>query len=258
MATHHKSDAELIATTHNMARFFTEHWQVAMILLLATFVWGWFGYHNMPKRKDPNIPVRVASAQCSWPGATTEQVEQLLTRPIEQVVALNSTLKAPSPSDFGIRSLSFPGLSFVYIQLSDNVKDKEKQFSNMNLKLNQLNLPRGAGPIQFNSNFGDTAALMLTVASPMVTPTEVALRAIAIPKAIERTRSELPRNAPQPRVSIIYAFPLSVAAGIVRTDFENIALIASRNNTFSDLHFFEGPGYVGLDASTRIDDATIR
>ncbi len=258
MAHSFKSDAEYIATTHNTARFFTEHRQVALILLLATFVWGWFGYHNMPKRKDPNIPVRVASAQCPWPGATTEQVEQLLTRPIEQTVALNSTLKPPSPSDFGIRSLSFPGLSVVYIQLNDNVKDKEKQFSDMNLKLNQLNLPRGAGPIQFNSNFGDTAALMLTVASPMVTPTEVALRAIAIRKAIERTRAGLARNAPQPRVSVIYAFPLSVAAGPVRTDFENIARIAGQRKTLSDLHFFEGPGYVGLDASTNVDDATIR
>ncbi len=258
MAHTFKSDAEYVATTHNMARFFTEHRQVALILLLATFVWGWFSYQNMPKRKDPNIPVRVASAQCSWPGATTEQVEQLLTRPIEQAVALNSTLKPPSPSDFGIRSLSFPGLSVVYIQLNDNVKDKEKQFSDMNLKLNQMNLPKGAGPIQFNSNFGDTAALMLTVASPMVTPTEVALRAIAIRKAIERTRAELPKNAPQPRVSVIYAFPLSVAAGPVRTDFENIARIASQRKTLNDLHFFDGPGYVGLDASTSFDDATIR
>lgn len=258
MAHIHKSDAEYIATTHNVARFFTEHRQVALVLLLATFVWGWFGYQNMPKRKDPNIPVRVASAQCSWPGATTEQVEQLVTRPIEQAVALNSTLKPPSPSDFGIRSLSFPGLSVVYIQLNDNVKDKEKQFSDMNLKLNQINLPMDAGPIQFNSNFGDTAALMLTVASPMVTPTEVALRAIAIKNAIVKTRAELPRNAPQPRVSIIYAFPLSVAAGPVQTDFENIAGIAARKKTLSDLHFFKGPGYVGLDASTTFDDATIR
>lgn len=108
MAHAFKSDAEYIATTHNIARFFTEHRQVALILLLATFVWGWFGYQNMPKRKDPNIPVRVASAQCQWPGATTEQVEQLVTRPIEQAVALNSTLKQSSPSDFAIRSLSFP------------------------------------------------------------------------------------------------------------------------------------------------------
>src|SRR6516165_5452733 len=258
MAHHHKTDAEIIATTHNTARFFTEHRQVALILLLAVFAWGWFGYHHMPKRKDPNIPVRVAAAQTNWPGATAEQVEQLVTRPIEQTVAMNSTLKPPSPSDFGIRSLSFPGLSVVYIQLDDGVKDKEKQFSDINLKLNQLTLPMGAGPIQFNSNFGDTAALMLTVASPMVGPTEVSLRAIAIRKAIERTRAELPKNAPQPRVSVIYAFPLSVASGPVRSAYEAIATIASHNETLTDLHFFEGPGYVGLDASTKLDDETIR
>src|SRR6516225_7865615 len=259
MAHVHKSDAELIATDrHNVARYFTEHRQVGLILLLATFVWGFFGYHNMPKRKDPDIPVRVASVQCSWPGATAEQVEQLITRPIEQTVAMNSTLKPPSPSDFGIRSLSFPGLSVVYIQLDDGVKDKEKQFADINLKLNQLNLPLGAGPIQFNSNFGDTAALMLTVASPMVGPTEVSLRAIAIRKAIERTRAELPKNAPQPRVSVIYAFPLSVAPGPVRSAFEAIATIASHNETLTDLHFFEGPGYVGLDASSKLVDESIR
>jgi multidrug efflux pump subunit AcrB len=258
MAHAHKSDAEYIATTHNMARFFTEHRQVGLVLLLATFVWGFFSYQNMPKRKDPDIPVRVAAAQCNWPGATAEQVEQLVTRPIEQTVALNSTLKEPSPSDFGIRSLSFPGLSVVYIQLSDNVKDKDKQFSDMNLKLNQLSLPRGAGPIQFNSNFGDTAALMLTVASPMVTSTEVALRSIAIKKAIERTRSELAKDAPQPRVSVVYAFPMTVASGPVRANFETIAAIAAHNKTLTDLHFLEGPGYVGLDARTSFDDATIR
>src|SRR6516165_6631323 len=220
MAHAHKSDAEYIATTHNMARFFTEHRQVGLVLLLATFVWGFFSYHNMPKRKDPNIPVRVASAQCPWPGATTEQVEQLISRPIEQTVALNSSLKPNSPSDFGIRSISFPGMSVVYIQLDDSVKDKQKEFADMNLKLNQLKLPMGAGPIQFNSNFGDTAALMLTVASPMVSPTEVALRSIAIRKAIEQARSELAKNAPQPRVSVVYAFPMTVASGPVRANFE--------------------------------------
>src|SRR5215471_17988751 len=237
MAHKHKSDAEIVATTHNTARYFTEHRQVGLILLLATFVWGFFGYHNMPKRKDPNIPMRVASAQCPWPGATAEQVEQLITRPIEQVLAMNSNLKPNSPSDFGIRSLSFPGMSVVYVQLDDGVKDKQKEFSDMNLKLNQLKLP---------------------VASPMATPTEVALRSIAIRKAIEQTRSQLPKSAPQPRVSIIYEFPMSISAEAVRADFQKILLIAARNNTLRDLHFFEGPGYVALDASTELDDVTIR
>ena len=260
MSIHHKSDAEIIATTHNTARFFTEHRQVAMILLIAVFFWGWYGYQHMPKRKDPDIPVRVAAAQCQWPGATAEQVEQLVTRPMEQAAAQNTTIRPHSPSNFGIRSLSFPGLAVVYIQLDDKVKDKQKEFSDINLKLNQLNaqLPRGAGPIQFNSNFGDTAALMLTVASPKVTPTEVSLRAIGIRKAIEQTRAALPKDSPQPRVSVIYAFPLSVAQGPVRQTFETIANIAKRNGTLKDMRFFDGPGYVGLDASTTFDDETIR
>ncbi len=42
------------------------------------------------------------------------------------------------------------------------------------------------------------------------------------------------------------------------SDFEKIAAIAAHNSTLSDLHFFQGPGYVGLDASTTFDDATIR
>ncbi len=260
MSTHHKSDAEIIATTHNIARFFTEHRQVATVLLIGVFLWGWYGYHQMPKRKDPDIPVRVAAAQCNWPGATAEQVEQLVTRPIEQAVATNSTIRPPSPSNFGIRSLSFPGLSVVYIQLDDSVNDKEKEFADINLKLNQLNqrLPRGAGPIQFNSNFGDTSALMFTVASPKVTATDVALRAIAIRKSIEEIRFAMPKNAPLPRVGIVYAFPTAVAASAVRTTFQDLAYIAEDRGIVSDLHFFEGPGYIGLDASSKLDDATIR
>jgi len=44
----------------------------------------------------------------------------------------------------------------------------------------------------------------------------------------------------------------------VRENFENIAYIAQRNGTLRDLHFFQGPGYVGLDSSTAFDDETIR
>ena len=260
MSIHHKSDAEIVATTHNTARFFTEHRQVALILLVATFFFGWYGYTNMPKRKDPDIPVRVAAAQCNWPGATALQVEQLVTRPIENAVAQNLTIRPSSPSNFGIRSLSFPGLSVVYIQLDDNVKDKQKEFADINLKLNQLNnqLPRGAGPIQFNSNFGDTAALMLTVASPTVAPVEVSARAIGIRKAIEDTRAKLARNAPQPRLSIIYAFPTSVAADPIRGNFQTVVRLGERDGYLKDLHFFDGPGFVGVDTGTTYDDATVR
>ena len=79
----HRSDQDRIEKTHNVPRFFVEHPQVSWVLLAGVLVWGWFGYHSMPQRKDPDIPVRVAVAACPWPGATAQQVEQFVTRPIE-------------------------------------------------------------------------------------------------------------------------------------------------------------------------------
>ena len=58
----HKSESDLIEHSHNTARFFTENRQIAFILLLGVFVWGWYGFQKMPKRKDPSIPIRVAVA----------------------------------------------------------------------------------------------------------------------------------------------------------------------------------------------------
>ena len=238
----HKSEADLIAHSHNTARFFTEHRQVSLILLIGVFLWGWYGYQKMAKRKDPNIPVRVAVASTSWPGATAEEVEQLVTRPIEQTMAQNAFIRPPVPSDFGIRSISFPGLSLVYVQLEDNVKDTKKQFSDINLKLNALNstLPQGAGPIQFNSDFGDTAALMLTVASPPVTELEIALRAQSIRRTIEKTRASELGKASQPRVSIICAFPQSVAVDLVRESFQSLIRLAIQSKVLVEPYFFRG------------------
>jgi multidrug efflux pump subunit AcrB len=255
----HRIESDLIEHSHNAARFFTENRQVSLILLISVFIWGCYGYQNMPKRKDPNIPVRVAVASTQWPGATAQEVEQLVTRPIEQTMAQNSFLRPPSPSNFGIRSISFPGLSLVYVQLDDSVKDTKKQFSDINLKLNALNrqLPQGAGPIQFNSDFGDTAALMLTVASPPATDVEIAIRAQAIENAIHRERSSLQRDS-RSRVSVVYAFPESVNADLVRTTFEPLVRLVEQEKVISDCRIFEGSGFIGADFNTTRSDDEIR
>src|SRR5215472_1846120 len=243
----HKSDTEIVQHTHNTARFFVEHRQVALVLLLGTFLWGWYSFAKMPKRKDPVIPVRIAVASCKWPGATAEEIEQLVTRPIEQTMAQNQAVKPPSGSDYGIRSLSFPNFALVFVQLDENVKDTTKQLNDINLRLNELSnqLPKGAGPIQFNSNFGDTAALMLTVASPRVSDIEVALRARTVRKSIEQLRATLPKNAPQPRTSVVVSFPQSVAAEEVKASFQLVDQLGIRDGAFQDPYVFQGPGFIG-------------
>src|SRR5499427_856993 len=199
----HKSDAEMIEKGRNTARFFVEHRQIAWMLLIGTVLWGWYGYRSMPQRKDPDIPVRVAVALTPWPGVQAQQVEQLVTRSIEEKIAENSSIHPGTAADYGIRSVTLPGLSIVYVQLAENVTDTKRQFSDINLKLNTLNgqLPQGAGPIQFLSDFGDTAALMLTIASPRVGDVELAIRARSIVKAVEESRPNNGLKSRDPRVT---------------------------------------------------------
>src|SRR5215472_8000008 len=248
----HKSDAEIIEKGHNTARFFVEHRQIAWMLLIATGLWGWFGYNSMPQRKDPDIPLRVAVAITPWPGVQAQEVEQLVTRPIEEKIAENSSIHPGTAADYGIRSLTLPGLSIVYVQLAENVDDTKRQFSDINLKLNALNsqLPQGAGPIQFQSDFGDTAALMLTIASPRLSDVEIAIRARSIQKAVEETRRSISQNSNNPRVAALYCFPESVSPDAVRYGFDSFSQEAQHDGIFSEVRLFIRPGFIGLDGNS--------
>jgi len=75
-----RRDEEQLLQTRNTARFCVEHPHVAGVLLAVTLLWGVYGYLAMPQRKDPDIPVRVAIATCTWPGVRAEKIEELVTR----------------------------------------------------------------------------------------------------------------------------------------------------------------------------------
>src|SRR6201987_2279550 len=253
----HRSDADYIQNERNTARFFVENRQISGILLLATVALGIYGYTQMPKRKDPDIPVRVASVQTQWPGATAEQVEQLVTRPIESSIAQNPNIRAPKGGDFGIKSLSMPGLSIIQVQLSDNVKDSKREFSDMNLKLNSLSLPQGAGPIKFNSDFGDTAALMLTVASPLEDSAAIAVRAYAIEAVLKKFRTQPRDRGRGAPVSIVYCFPEAVPQQAVERGLRLFAQTAEEDGVLSPARLVPGPGFVAVDAYTEKSDTEI-
>ena len=256
----HKSDQERIEQTRNVPRFFVEHPQVSWVLLLGVLIWGWFGYKSMPQRKDPNIPVRVAVASCSWPGATAQQVEQLITKPIEDTVSQNKWIHPGTPADYGVRSISLPGYSYVYIQLAENVDDLKRQFSDINLKLNALNiqLPQGAGPITFQSDFGDTAALMLTVASPKADSVEIDLRSQSIQAAIRLARAKKKTKEGEKPVTFIYPFPTSVSSKAIGAGASLFQKLATESGVLKNATQIQGAGFIGVDGTSLKDDASIR
>ena len=249
-----------IRNSRNVPRFFVEHPHISWILLLAVLVWGWFGYTSMPQRKDPDIPVRLGVAACPWPGATAQQVEQYITRRIEDVAAENKTIHPGTDADYGIKSISLPGYSFVTIQLDEGITDTKRQFSDINLKLNALNsqLPQGAGPISFQSDFGDTAALMLTVASPKADDVEIAARANSVEAAIRKARDAKPLNGKGQRITVVNSFPQSISARVVLDTEYLFQEEAQSAGIIRDAEIIQGNGFIALDGVSEADDSPIQ
>ena len=184
-------------------------------------------------------------------------MEQLVTRPIESSIAQNPNIRPPKGGDFGIKSLSMPSLSIIQVQLADSVKDSKKEFSDMNLKLNSLSLPQGAGPIKFNSDFGDTAALMLTVASPLEDPTAIAVRGYAIEAVLARVRKERREKASGVPVSLVYCYPLTVSQEAVQRNVRVFVQSTEVQGRLSQARFVSGPGFAAVDGFTNKTDAEI-
>src|SRR5262245_42737376 len=135
------NDEQMVKSTHNTARFFTENRHISWVLLLGTVAWGIFGYLKMPQRKDPDVQSREAVATCAWPGAPVDKVEPLITRKIEQKIAENSNVEE-------VRSITRTGVAIVFVKLRESVKDRGKEFDDVAMKLNSIkDLPDGSRPI---------------------------------------------------------------------------------------------------------------
>jgi multidrug efflux pump subunit AcrB len=246
--SHGHADAEMIARTHNTARFFTESRQIAWVLLVATIVSGIFGYSRMPQRKDPDIPVRQALVMVPWPGASAEKIEQLITRRVEEKIAENVRVEK-------IESNTRTGVTTVIITLVQGLADTGKEFDDINLKLDTItNLPDGAGPIVFFKDFGDTAALMLTLASPKADDAEIAARADALEREIVRARVDA---APGPRVTLAYGLPTTVSPNQPRRHVDLFAQAAMADGLLADPRVIEGTGFIALDAASSRSDAEL-
>jgi multidrug efflux pump subunit AcrB len=237
----------------NISRFFVEQRHITWVMLIGVCVWGAYSYKSMPQRKDPDTPVKTAVAITPWPGVNAEKVEQLVTRKIEEKVAQNANVEK-------IRSISRTNVSVVYVDLDENFPGSEiaKEFDDIALKLDSItNLPDGAGPITFIKDFGDTSALMLTVASPKVGEAEIDLRAKEVGEAITRHRA---RHAPAgggARFTIVCCLNHPLSPRVVQGPLNMFADYLKEKGAATDLRVIVEPGFVGVDGVSDASDEAL-
>ena len=234
----------------NISRFFVEHRHISWVMLIAVCVWGFYSYRSMPQRKDPDTPVKTAVAITVWPGASADQIEQLVTRKVEEKVAQNSNVDK-------IKSISRTNVSIVYVELDENFPGTQtgKEFDDIALKLGAINdLPEGAGPVKFIKDFGDTAALMLTVASPKVSDAEVDLRAKEIAEAITSHRKEYAQTGSGQRFTVAAALGHPMNSRLLQDPLNLFVGYLKEKNAASDLHIIIEPGFIGVDGVSELTD----
>src|SRR2546427_11331164 len=246
--SHGKTDAEIIDKTHNTARFFVQTRHISWVLLIGTCLWGVYGYLSMPQRKDPEVQVRTAVALVPWPGASAEKVEQLVTKIVEQTIAGNAKVTK-------IESISRTSLAIVYLELDENLKDTSKELADIGLRLDGVtNLPQGAGPINFIRDFGDTAALMLTVASPKAGAAEIAPRAADIRTAIEAERARVSPANRNGRFTIVISLAQAASPRLLQTPANLFIAYLKEKNSAHDLRNVQGTSAFGIDGLSELND----
>lgn len=250
---HGQSNNEQIESKRNISRFFVEQRHIAWVMLIGVCVWGFYSYKNMPQRKDPDTPVKTAVAITVWPGASAEKIEQLVTKKVEEKIAQNANVDK-------IRSISRTNFSAVYVDLDENFPGAQigKEFDDIALKLDSItDLPEGAGPVKFIKDFGDTSALMLTVASPKVSEAEIDLRAKDMSEAIARHRTEYEQAGSNKRFTIAISLTHPVSSRVVEDPLNLFADYLKEKGVATDLHVITEPGFVGVDGVSDASDETL-
>ncbi len=193
----------------NISQLFVSKRPIAWTAMISVLVWGIYAYMMMPQRQDPIIPVSTGVVITPYPGAEAEKVEQEVTRKIERKVAEN-------PAVEHVKSISRPGISIVYVDLFETVKNAELVWQDIRGKLGEIkDLPAAAGrPTQslLNKDFGDTVAVMLTISSPPVSELETKLLARSIREVLTAHRKQAPTTMPAgERWTGVLVFPSTVA-----------------------------------------------
>jgi heavy metal efflux system protein len=126
---------------------------------------GIITFREMPIEAFPDVTNTEITVITQWPGQSAEQVEKLVTIPLE--IALNPVQKKVS-----LRSITVFGLSLVKIIFEDDVKDPEARQQVMNL-IGNADLPSGISP-SVQPPTGPTGEIFrYTLKSSVRNPTEL-------------------------------------------------------------------------------------
>ena len=144
---------------------------IVWLVVAAIVLFGIYGLVKMKKDEFPAFTIRQGIVAGVYPGATTHEVDEQLTKPLEQLL-----FAMPEVDRKNTYSVTKEGMCYVYVGLDLSVKDKDMAWSKIRHKLNEaklLKFPVGVLALVVIDDFGNTSSLLIAMASEDKTYTEL-------------------------------------------------------------------------------------
>ncbi|QKX03970.1 efflux RND transporter permease subunit [Aquimarina sp. TRL1] len=145
----------------NLTKFSISQNRVVLSILGVVLIMGMAFYQSLSRDSMPPYTVRVATIVSSFPGASPERVEELVTDKIEKVVQELPELK-------NVKSTSRTGLSVVKVELKMDVTPEKLQsvWDRLRRKLDALKgLPSNVEPMLDDDGIGEVFGIAVGITS---------------------------------------------------------------------------------------------
>ena len=138
------------------------NYKITAFLTALLLAFGLWAIYVMPKDEFPPFTIRQGVVIAVMPGATAEEIEEQVARPLERYIF---TYKEVDRSK--TYSTSQNGMCIVMVQFQQDQHNLTPVWSKMKHGLNQFksSLPQGVLALVAQDDFGDTSALLITVES---------------------------------------------------------------------------------------------
>lgn len=148
----------------NIVEWAMHYRQIVIFVTSVLVAFGVFALIKINKNEFPDFTVRQGVAIAVYPGASSSEIEEQVTKPLEDYIF---TYKEVNKSK--TKSFSRNGVSIIQIELNDDVDGavKENFWSRFKLGVQQFksSLPGGVLALQVQDDFGDASALLITMES---------------------------------------------------------------------------------------------
>ncbi|MBQ6965174.1 MAG: efflux RND transporter permease subunit [Bacteroidaceae bacterium] len=163
------------------------NYRITFLFIGLLLILGLFGFDKMAKAEFPDFVIRQGVIVAIYPGATAEEVEQQVAKPLERYLFTFDEVKRKKTT-----TTSSNGMCVCQVELQDHVNNKDEVWSKIRHGLNDFksqSLPSGVLALVVNDNFGSASALLIAIESEERSPRELKLYSDNLADRLRRIES---------------------------------------------------------------------